>query len=219
MLAEAFLLGSIAAISAGLAAASRRFSTRRVFDRHKQVAIGDVADGSVVRIAGVVRPGGGDLLRAPMSGRTCIAWTLTVREDRGQRDANFVGVLDERILRPFFLDDEHDTAFVTPLKSSLSLTEDQVLVLPVGKATPSLEAHLAERDILIKPGRRYIMAEAVLCVGQTITVVGRGSWESDPSRPGEGYRSVGRRLVVTADAKHPVHVSDDPTLVKNVAKS
>lgn len=213
MLAEAILLGSVAAIGAGLAAANRHFSVRRVFTRHELIPIGDAKDGAIVRIRGVVRPGGGELLSAPLSGRACVAWTLDVRQQHGHGDmANYVRVLDERILRPFFVDDEHDTAFVTPKEEArLALSEDKMFDSRVNKGIPRLEAHLFGHKI-DTASANYIVWEGILSVGEPITVVGRGRWQSDPSRPGEGYRAVGRRLVVATGPKGAVHVSDDPSL-------
>jgi hypothetical protein len=219
VIAEAILLGSVAAISAGLAAANRHFSARRVFDRHKLLPIGDAKDGAVVRVRGLVRPGGGDLLSAPLSGRPCVAWTLHVSQEHGRGDmANYIRVLDERIIRPFFVDDEHDTAFVTPEESSLALIEDCTFDSRTDKVVPALEAHLAARGVDMLTGANYVVREAILSVGEPVTVVGRGSWESDPSRPGEGYRSVGRRLVIATGPKGVVHVSDDPSLTQQTKK-
>lgn len=209
MFAEAFLAGSLAAVWAGLAAANRRFSTRRVFERHKLRPIASAKEGAVAHIRGAVRAGGGELLLAPLSGRLCVAWTLNVREDRGN---NFGTVHDERTLRPFFVDEEHDTAFVSPVATRLSLIEDTMFDSLVGKPPPGLVAHLKERDFEMRPHARYIVREAILSEGEPIAVVGRGRWESDPKRSGEGYRSIGRRLVITTGPGDAVHVTDDPSL-------
>lgn len=209
MLAEAFLAGSLAAVWAGLAAANRRFSTRRVFERHKLRPIATSKEGAVVHIRGAVRAGGGELLLAPLSGRRCLAWTLNVSEDRGK---NFGTVHDERTLRPFFVDDDDDTAFVTPASSRLSLIEDTKFDSLLGKPPTGLVAHLKDRDFEMLAHARYVVREGILSEGEPIAVVGRGRWESDPMRSGEGYRSIGRRLVITTGPGGAVHITDDPSL-------
>ncbi|MFK8000701.1 MAG: hypothetical protein AB8H86_13970 [Polyangiales bacterium] len=180
-----------------------------MFERHTLRPIGSSKEGAVVHIRGTVRAGGGDLLLAPLSGRPCVAWTLNVSEDRGN---NFGTVHDERTLRPFFVDDDHDTAFVTPVASRLSLIEDTKFDSLIDKPVPGLVAHLKKGDFEMRPQARYIVREGILSEGEPIAVVGRGRWESDPMRSGEGYRSIGRRLVVTNGPGGAVHITDDPSL-------
>lgn len=214
MLAEVVLLGSLAALTAGLGAAHRYFSASRIFKRTKLIPIGDATEGSVVRIRGLVRPGGGELLSAPLSGRPCVAWTLHVSQERGLGEtAHYVSVLDERILRPFFVDDEDDTAFVAPEQTRMALIEDFTFDSRGRQPLHSLVAHLAAKNIDTLSAN-YVVREAILSPGEPITVVGKGRWESDPSRPGEGYRSVGKRFVIETGPAGHVHISDDPSLAQ-----
>ena len=83
-------------------------------------------------------------------------------------------------------------------------------------ATPAAEAFLARhghagKRWMFNKNLRYI--EAVIEVGETVSVLGSGVREGDPmALPPEGYRSAPpTRLRLTSSPRFPLVISDDPS--------
>jgi hypothetical protein len=159
-------------------------------------------------------------LLAPLSGRRCVHYLVTIEEKRSfGGSARWKTVLRDRCSVDFLLVDGTVRARVVN-EAITVLNKAQALY---DSATPEVQAYLATREV-----RAYLAAhglkrkeafvnesmrclETVLEEGRTVAVMGKVSFEVDPG--GEGYREMPRRrVVVTAPSAESILASDDPDL-------
>ena len=200
--------GSLAAVSAGLAVASHMISVPRKMKRTPRVGIGDAPSGETVRICGVVRVFEDQPLTAPLSRRPCAAWSIRIRAERAG------GLVEEvahhQTVQAFYVDEGDDTALVVGPEIRLDMVIDRGET--VAHLDQNLHDFLSAQHILLVDGLRYMIEEGVIELGETVSVVGQGRWEVDPSRAGAGYREVGRHYRIEGLDGEQVFVSDDTDL-------
>lgn len=177
--------------------------------------IKDVVEGEKARVIGEVEAE--RTVAAPLSGRPCTYWRVTVLEQRGGKNRHWVTVVDEHDGVDFFLRDGAAKALVKTELVQAVLDKDAKLSSGVlNDATPQLEAFLAERGhstqgwIFNKTMRYH---EGVVEPGERVCVVGVGRWERDPdeqARAGTGYRDaqMPKRLVLQSPDDGPLLLSD-----------
>lgn len=211
------ILVPVIVIAVGAAAAALA-GWRRRFDRHLSRAprtrIAEAKANVLVVIAGQVgrvdRP-----LRAPISGRRCLAYEI-IREDGS---GGSTGQLLERRAADFFVRDATGKARVL-----LGQRRDFQLVLErsvVAKRPSELQTAHFDTDVLIRwraveydrlfPDQ-VVLVERILPIDGRVLVAGHGVWEADPdpdaSSVTSGYRDPPRLLLLGADEDHPLVVSD-----------
>jgi hypothetical protein len=179
-----------------------------------RVPIAHAPAGEVVRIVGRIAARR-ELLRAPLSGRPCVAWRLVI-ELFGS--ASWRPCASDDGSSDFEIVDDSGVALVETARFEASIEGDhRVETSSFEPATPELFA-LLEKHGLSGPDRfgvprSYRFVEGVLEVGDTIAVFGRARWDRDPdARPsaGGGYREVQapRLLMIEAPGDGPVRASD-----------
>jgi len=186
----------------------RESKLRRAIARHRRVPIEEATDG-VVHVAGVVRPAG-DVVRAPATGRSCVAFQLVVREpSRGV----YVNVLIASDARPFVLTDDSGEAMVDLIGGPFRLIGDQrgTMWCTAEADTPEMQVLRELLDIATVPtttllgfAKRLRYREVVLLEGDDVSVVGRG--ERVVAVQGErlGYRDLPSRLVMRGAPDEPL---------------
>jgi len=180
-------------------------------------SIADVIEGERARIVGAVEVP--EPLTAPLSGRPCAAWRVTVEERRRSgKNSYWKKIVDEHEAVEFFLTDGTGKARV-----------EQVIVKPVlahdarggsgflNDPTPELQAFLADRGHDTQGwvfNKTIRFREGVAEPGEEVAVVGTGRWERDPdekARAGSGYREAAmpKRLVMQPSEGGSLLLSDE----------
>lgn len=177
--------------------------------------IADVIDGEKVRIVG--EDEAPHTVLAPLSGRECAYWRVTVREQRGSgKSRRWVTIVDEHDGVDFFLRDGDAKALVkTTLVSAVLEKDGRYASGFMRDATPELEAFLTERGYSSKGwifNKNMQYHEGIVEPGELVAAVGVGRWERDPdeSPAAGGYRDVvqPRRLVLDSPEDGPLLLSD-----------
>jgi hypothetical protein len=141
-----------------------------------EVDVGELKEGTRVRVGGVVEPVGGDLLAAPYSGRGCLAWTVRiVARDNLQERLERFGAAD-------FVLRGNDGARIV-----VRASEAELLVA------------MGDPISVERVGAAAVRRESILTAGERIIVVGTPRREPDPAGIGS-YREPPTRLVLAAGA-------------------
>lgn len=191
---------------------------RRALRAARRVPIAEVREGEVVRVTGRVR-GVSELLRAPLSGRPCVFFEVTVEEYRSSgKSGRWVRILREQEAMDFLVEDGTGKALVrADGMRVLAQRDHEQSSGTFNDATPELEAFLArhgEKSTGWIFNRRLRYREGIFEPGETVTVLGEAHWEQDPDpeTAGTGYRDVPKRLVLRPRPQGPVIASDEPGL-------
>lgn len=177
--------------------------------------IADVKGGEKVRIVGEVEAP--RTLRAPLSGRACAYWRVTVREQRGSgKSRRWVTIIDEQEGVDFFLRDGMAKALIKTAHAQAVLDQDGRYVSGFMRdAPPELEVFLAQRGHSSKGwffNKNMQYREGIVEPGETVAAVGVGRWERDPDEEptAGGYRDViqPRRLVLDRPEDGLLLISD-----------
>lgn len=181
-------------------------------------SIADVIEGERARIVGAVDVP--EPTYAPLSGRPCAYWRVTVEERRSSgKNSYWRTIVDEHEGVDFFLTDSTGKAKVEAMHVQPVLAHDARGGSGfLNDPTPELQAFLTERGhdtqgwIFNKTIR---FREGVAERGELVAVVGTGRWERDPdekARAGSGYREAAmpQRLVMSApEDGSPLLLSDE----------
>lgn len=209
---------------------------RRARRTARRVSIAGARHGDRIEITGRLRRVRAPLV-GPLSGRACAFYRTTVQrklpaEPAGERHT----VIDEsRCCARLLVDDGTGTALVEVGTSNVMFnptvlfpTDLHGATAVLRMATPpdghilsgphsKLEAFLSRRGIWISGwgimGELHHVSglwyrEATLEEGQTVTVVGRCSWEADPAPQADrGYRDAPQRLRIASHGDLPLLIS------------
>jgi hypothetical protein len=189
---------------------------RRRFRKSPQFTVDALPEDTLGRITGTVQPFATQLA-APISGRPCVYWVLEIVEDVGE-DWPSSKILATEQGVPFVVVHEGHRAIVEPQDATVSLAFDRDSSARGTMGTDGLQRAVLARYL---PHRDFQHAqlihfrEAVIAIGETISVLGSGIREPDPeAAPSAAYRDAGRtRLRLTSSRKHPLCITDDPRVL------
>jgi hypothetical protein len=176
-------------------------------------SLASVPEGAFARLTGVVRPFEQRVLEAPLSGRLCVYYDVSVdaMSDKGGR----LRVLaSEQEAVTFALEDDGHRAIVDAAHAHISVEIDHVteasLTLQSDRQAALLkQLKLYDRRVPFASSLRF--REAILVVDERIAVYGCGVREADPQAPGPGYREYGQtRLRLMGTERYPLMIRDDP---------
>lgn len=158
--------------------------TEQVWEQQAGVtllSVADVPDGEICRMVGTVGEYAG-ALRAPLSGRACVYY-MVVAEQPGVIWTQCDGVA-------FGLEDASGRAIIEPASAKVALVLDHREHLKALRyATPQQDAILMRHGYDVRGSGGLIFYEAVITVGERITVVGAGRREpGGASCPETGFR-------------------------------
>jgi hypothetical protein len=211
-------------IGAGAVVLFRYFSEeRRVKRRIRKTpafALGDLLEAQEARVIGqaVVLH---EHLVGPLSGRACVAYTAKVEQNLSGDGNGFwqTLVIETRIV-PFVLEDGTGRAIVDggaaarvalgfDSNSTSSASDD-----PTAVERAFLERHGARDEGWVFTKRlRY--REAIIAIGETISVLGSGTREPDPQAAPADYRGGQPTLIrLTSSPRYPLVISDDPSTTR-----
>jgi hypothetical protein len=188
---------------------SRDARTTRTLAERPRTSARDGADG-IVRLTGRVCRRG-ELLKAPVSGRPCVAFQLLVEHHGGE---GWGKLLELRDARPFVIADETGEALVDTAAGPFHLALD-----PDERGGTGLFDRIGETQLQAlmsvgafeSPGRtrgkrRY--REGILREGETVAVGGRAVREVSAEATSVNPRQPPRWLVLRGSADEPLLISD-----------
>lgn len=194
--------------------------TVRAMRKVERCSIAAAPHGAMVRVTGTLHEGA-ELLRAPLSGRSCVGYWVQVQVRRSaNRSLHWANLIDQREAVDFVVEDGSGSAIVQTRDVELAIELDHHQTSGTfDDATPVEESFLRRHGHgstgLFGFNKALRYREAVLEPGETVVVVGRARWEDDPAPgavQGTGYRQGTRatRLVLEASRRMPLRISDDP---------
>jgi hypothetical protein len=161
-------------------------------------------------------------VRAPLTGRACAYYQVTVDERRptGNGGAAWVTIVRDAAGVDFLIEDGTGRARVVVDQAlRVAAVQDAKYASgPFNDATPHLEAYLAKHGLRSKAwilNKTIRYQEAVFEAGETVTLVGMVAFEHDPGAApaGAGYRETPQRAVIAAPPGGHLLASDDPAVV------
>lgn len=211
---------------------ARRLRKQRAQMRGAQrTRIAKATDGQLVRITGVVTlKQDTPPLTAPASGRQCVYYTTRIsREELGAGgDASSTRQSRaESQSMSFLLVDESGVAEVNIERATFDATFDYVSsVKPDGKMVANHNALIARNglsgDLSTAASVSFVLSDAVIEVGETVSVLGRVQFveidtESRETPPNVQYRESARprRISLVAPEGAEIIISDEKSLTKS----
>ncbi len=166
-------------------------------------------DGEVARFVGTVRAVG-EPLRAPLTGRLCVAYRVEAKSHRDRKYERIVAAELEAV--PFVMEGASGRAIVDPRDAEVQMAFDHCRVAG-RRDSAELAEHrwLAARVVGARTHAddRLTYLESVLEVGEPVAVLGHGTLETDPDAPG-GSRDAQKRVRLASTAAFTLRISDDP---------
>lgn len=154
--------------------------------RSTPTAIRDASDGQLVKLEGIVEAGDAvERSQVLGDGAVWIVRDLVYYDDTDPASSA------ESYRHPFVLRDETGTALIS-----------------VSDAVVHLDKRRVEKQIA-RPGKSHMeVREQLLLPGDRVAVLGRARWQAHPGGADAGPRQTPRRLLIAADPKLGVVISD-----------
>lgn len=184
--------------------------------------LAELPENTLARIAGRARPLGQRALAAPLSGRTCVYYSVTVLArmagvTTGSRSLKVLATEQEAVA--FMLEDEGHRAVIDPRNAQISTPYDYE-----SRSRAVFDASPDQRELLVRHelvNRNWfdtievLYREAVIELDEQVVIVGGGTREPDPDAiPTGGYRDGGAtRFRFTGTDRMPLVISDEPDAV------
>jgi hypothetical protein len=189
---------------------------RRRFRKTSPFALDALPEDTFGRVSGAAQPFEGKQLVAPISLRPCVYWMVEIVEDVGEDwPSSLILVQEDGV--PFVLHHEGHRAVVDPKDATVSLAFDHAAdpqgIDRANKEQRGLLArYLPHRDFTHTHVLR--IREAVIEIGEAVTVLGSGTREPDPEAAPSAYRDAGHtRLRLTSSKKYPLCITDNPKIL------
>lgn len=187
---------------------------RRQLHKAPTLTIANFPRQQVGKIAGKARRKE-KILTAPLSGRPCLFYTVTVHETvtYGKNTTSRERIRDVHGVA-FYVEDETGRAVVNPLDAVMFVEQDTSLRSGTfNDATPALEEYLARFGMKstgplgFNLTLRYV--EGIIEEGEAVRVLGYGMHDTDHERA-SGYRDTATLLVLQGTPDQPLLISDEP---------
>jgi hypothetical protein len=174
----------------------RREWTTRVADLHP---------GGAAKLEGTAVADGGEL-RAPFSGRRCVAYELTLFDFEGVRPVLLARIA---VARSFLLRDDTGVAHVVPEPALVGIEPDKRWRFEPARVTAKLRALLEEHAVDDRWRHRpVVVCEGVIAVGGPVAAYGHVATEPVADGAGGGaampYRTLGTRPLLTGSMAAPL---------------
>jgi len=174
----------------------------------------ELPESTRARIVGAAQPIEA-ALEAPLTGRKCVYYVVTVHRQRRGDDSLFSIIREERGV-PFRVDDGTGRAIVDPNAAKVALDvdghgESGAFDAPNEREGAFLWRHgMSGKGLFFNKRLRY--REAIIGVGETVAIVGEGVREPDPdAAPEAAYRGdPPTRIRMTSSPRFPLLISDSP---------
>ena len=200
-----------------LRAFSRRPVSPSIARLPDPVPLAKVEDGARVRVrARVIAPD--EPLRAPLTGRRCVLWSITIEErvEKRRRSSRWVSRTLDTSAQSFDVADGSGRASIDVHGMQAWARADATREEPTPvMLDPTLQILLARYGSGLAPlrqrGGKLRVREGVFEAGDEIFVQGRALWIDEGALETNGYRDATRtrRLVIGPDDDEPVYASND----------
>jgi hypothetical protein len=182
----------------------------------------ELTDGGVVCIAGTVEPLE-PLVVAPLTGRPCVYWALTISETTFELATFELANLEGGA--SFLVVDGRSRARVIPDGARLVVATESRLCTPphhdprhkwsaLGYEPPPMSnqerAMYEAQHASIRATSRVRFTEYVIAAGDAILVRGASESEPDPHAAEAGYREAPTRLVLASVKRTPLLIKSEP---------
>ncbi|MCU1276890.1 MAG: hypothetical protein JWM53_436 [bacterium] len=209
LIAAVLALGGTGRCIDGARLRERRAAQRGV-RRYWTTRVAELPSTGDVKIEGTAVTDGGEL-RAPFSGRRCVAYELTLFDFEGVRPVLLARVA---IARPFLLRDDTGTAHVVPEPAFVGIEPDKRWRFEADRVDGRLRA-LLETHALDQRWRGHpvVVCEGVIAIGGPVAAVGHVAREpfAGDAQPtahvaaaDSPYRTVGTRALLTGSMAAPL---------------
>lgn len=182
------------------------------------IPLASAEDGARVRVRARVIPPEVPL-RAPLTGRPCAFWSITIEELVKERNGSpqWVSRTRDASVQAFEVEDETGRASIDVrgmqawARADATRDEPTPVVLD-----PALQVLLARYGSDLAPlrqrGGKLRVREGVFQTGEELFLQGRARWFDEVAIDAASYRDAARtqRLVIGPDEDEPVYASDDP---------
>ncbi len=190
----------------------KRQALMRRLKQAKPWSIGELPEDTLGKIVGHARPVA-ETLTAPISGRSCVFYEVSVVQDHGKSSSTIIHELQGV---PFYLEDGTGRAIVDPRGAEVVLEQDfSTSSGTLDDATPVetafLQRHGKEpKGWVFNKSLRY--RESIIGIGESVAVLGAGVREPDPDAPpSQDYRgAMPTRLRLSNAREHKLVISDLP---------
>ena len=190
--------------------------TKRALRNARKHSIRDFPDSTQGKVVGRLAYHQEELV-APLSGRPCAYYCITVSEYRSHGNSgSYCEIINEEKGVDFVLRDGTGTALVMVAAASTALTRDHKTTSgtfdsPTPREESYLNAHGEQgKGWVFNKSIRYV--EGILEAGEQVSVYGFGSKEPDPDADPTGYRDAPpMRLRISGSVDHPSLISDIPS--------
>jgi hypothetical protein len=204
------LIGAVLAVGGtGMCFDGGRLRERRTAQigvrREWTTRVGELGDHGDAKLEGTAFADGGEL-RAPFSGRRCVAYELTLFDFEGVRPVLLARIA---VARSFLLRDDTGTAHVVPEPALVGIEPDKRWRFEANRVDRRLRA-LLEAHALDERWRDHpvVVCEGVIAVGGPVAAFGhvaREPFAADrDSTAGMPYRTVGTRALLTGSMAAPL---------------
>jgi hypothetical protein len=176
-----------------------RRRTQRIVGRQHTTPVAAARAGSLVTLRGVAVASDGGLA-APMSGRSCVAWELTVFDFSGSRP---VLLARESYCGTLVLRDSSGIARVVMGRATVGIEPDRRWNIASGVLRQRLAALIEDGAAMLaaEPGM-LVACEGVIAAGDAVAVCGQIVWPAGPLLP--GYRDADDPAQLAASAHFPL---------------
>ena len=196
---------------------SKKAVMRRALKKAPYRRIHEVQTGEKVRVVGRIVYAG-QVIQAPLSGRHCVAYHVEVQELRNRgKHSTWVTVINEEHRGDIVIHDGMGNALIDKQHLKTLMVQDAKFSSGTfNDAAPHLEEFLRLRGrastgfLGLNKGLRY--REGILEQNELVAAVGVGAWGS------AGAKNLNlphdRLLLLNADEKGKLYITDDPSLIK-----
>lgn len=190
---------------------------KRRLKKARLVNVANFKEGQRAKLIGRAESVNGDMLIAPLSGRECCYYHVTIEQEVSSgKSTSWKTVIEEEQWVEYIINDNGYYAYLNADDIKSHIVRDREYRSGfLNDATPHLEAflrkhgHDSEGWLGFNKTLRY--NEAIIEPGETLAVLGRGNWTSAEALGlPEKY---GKVLSVTYDDKKAIYMSDESSLV------
>jgi hypothetical protein len=169
--------------------------------------VADVRDGGDVKLQGTAIADDDGSLRAPFSGRHCVAYELTLFDFEGVRP---VLLVREAVARSFVLRDGSGSAHVVPEPARVGIEPDKRWRFEPHKIDARIrEIFDRHRVDARRRSHAVVVCEGVIAVGGPVAVFGHASHEPAAEGADSPYRTLGSRPLLTGSESSPLLLIPD----------
>lgn len=196
---------------------NQQVKVRWKMSRMKTKRIDAVIDGDIIKIVGKAEAAG-ELLKAPLSGRPCVAYAINVeRYYQNGKNSFWKSVFKEKKLGDFVITQGMKVAFLNKVHIENYFVEDSIKTFDKEPLLPAdLLEYLKTKGLELKNWQIRIK-EGVILEKEEVAASGQGYWAvaEDLNLPSNYWRV----LELRSYARNPVYFSDDSYAKKERLKS